>query len=142
MGKYKQKKMHLSGGCEENHEWELFLNVSAKQYLWEGHFYLAEKIRKNVSRTTYLASGREEKWGWGLHLNISANQQIWKGSFHVEDVERKYRHERRINDNNWANRSFPRSWKQQFEIHHDWNRGEVCYFLTPEEHHNLHHGLR
>jgi competence CoiA-like predicted nuclease len=50
-----------------------------------------------------------------------------------DEIER-YRQWRRREDRKWATQKFPQSWLQQFELHHEWNRGRVLYFLTAKEH--------
>jgi hypothetical protein len=132
--KRKTKSIYLSGGSVHAFTWQLYLSVSDDQQEWSGNFTLSEAKKINKHRTIYLGGGSEENCGWKLYLNAVFNQRNWLGCFYFENETEKYRNYRRTNDNQWVVKLFPQRWLQQFEIHHDWKGGEVCYFLTPKEH--------
>jgi hypothetical protein len=51
----------------------------------------------------------------------------------MNPIQRKKQNLRR-HDRNWKADKFPKSFGDQFQLHHDWAHGAVVYFLTPEEH--------
>jgi hypothetical protein len=128
------KLIYLTMGTENNWKWRLSLAISRKQHKWHGSFDFCETPKLHTQKTIHLVSGAENGWGWQLNLNVSAKQHEWDGSFSLADETRKHRTKMRAIDRYWAECAFPRRWRQQFEIHHFWKGGEVCYFLSPEEH--------
>lgn len=50
------------------------------------------------------------------------------------DEKERYRQWRRRKDRKWAKAVFPWRWLQQYQLHHDWYRGRVLYFLGAKEH--------
>lgn len=138
MGKNNSRSTYLGGGSEEGYIWQLYLQLSAKQHDWEGCFYLQEEKKKNKHRTIYLSGGTEGAYKWKLNFNAVLNQENWGGSFQFNGETQRYRDYRRTSDNQWAERTFPRRWRQQYEIHHTWQNGEYCFFLTQEQHRERH----
>jgi len=132
----KSKTIYLAGGSEERFRWVLLFDVSSDQRKWKGNFVLSSTPKR--AKNIYLAGGADNWWQWRLYLHIFAKEQRrWGGTFTFAGETQKYREQKRNADNKWANKVFPRCWKQQFEIHHDWNGGETCYFLTPEAHREI-----
>jgi hypothetical protein len=132
--KRKTKSIYLKGGSEQAFTWQLFLSISEDQQEWSGYFTLSEAKQINKHKTIYLGGGSEENCGWKLNLNAVRNQRNWSGCFFFQNEREKYRDYRRTSDNQWVVKVSPQRWLQQFEIHHDWNGGETCYFLSPKEH--------
>lgn len=127
------KPIYLTGGSEDGWGWHLKLKVPVKEVNWEGAFDLAIKPSKH--KRVYLTGGGIDGLGWQLYLTVSANGNMWVNSFYLADETRKYRSYRRCMDKAWAVRTFPRQWKEHYELHHNWqNLEETCYFLTPKEH--------
>ena len=88
------------------------------------------------SKTIYLSGGSEESWEWRVRAEINRNGGV-SAQFYTETSITNYRRDVRSGDRDWAERAFSRQFRQKYEIHHEWGRGETCYFLTKEEHKNV-----
>jgi hypothetical protein len=88
---------------------------------------------KNKSRTIGLGGGSEEGYEWRARADITRNGGV-SAHFYTETSLTKYRRDVRAGDRDWAKIKFSRQFRRKYDIHHEWERGEICYFLTPEEH--------
>lgn len=85
-------------------------------------------------KTIHLLTGSEEGYEWDIKIDVCSTSHSFSGSFFTASRQRKYRYARRAADRYWAGITFYRRWLNQYEIHHEWERGETVYFLTREEH--------
>ena len=79
-------------------------------------------------------SGTEEGYTWMLRIDVCRKSRHSQGSFTTTDAEYKRKMNVRRRDANWAEDTFSRQFREKYEIHHEWERGETLYFLTKEEH--------
>jgi hypothetical protein len=89
---------------------------------------------KSRCKTIHLLAGSERGVGWELKVDICSTSSNFGGRFFTYSRQRVYRANRRAEDRRWAEKTFPRSWLKQYERHHEWECGEILYFLTHKEH--------
>jgi ribosomal protein L31 len=88
----------------------------------------------NRCKTIHLLTGSEEGYEWDIKIDICPTSHSFFSRFFTASRQRRHRQIRRASDRKFAEKTFSRQFRQQYELHHEWERGEVVYFLTHEEH--------
>ena len=88
------------------------------------------------SKTIGLGGGSEEGYEWRARAEINRSGGV-SAHFYLESHLTNSRRKRRAEDRAWADKTFSCEFRKKYEIHHGWESGETCYFLTKEQHKNV-----
>ena len=91
---------------------------------------------KDTRKTLVLSAGREGG-KWDVRQRITVKGKIQNPSFWIEGRDPKMR----MSDLHYFRRPMPKQWLKGKDIHHDWDKGAICYLIEEEKHNAMHSNI-